>query len=99
MNYGIAEVKARFSEIAGYVALGQEVVITRHGKPCYRLVPYVEAANHASPQQTQPKLTEVKQGPKSIEELMAFFRHMQAQSIPYTDTPNFVATLRERNEL
>ena len=38
MQYGIAQAKARLSELTHLVDAGQEVVITKHGRPGYRLV-------------------------------------------------------------
>lgn len=38
-TYGIAEAKARFSELIDRAARGEEVVIARHGKPAVRLAP------------------------------------------------------------
>lgn len=39
--YGIAEAKARLSHLIDQVARGEEVTITRHGKPVVRLLPIV----------------------------------------------------------
>ena len=38
-TYGIREFKARISEILRSVEEGEEVIITRRGKPCGRLTP------------------------------------------------------------
>ena len=38
-TYSIREFKARVSEILRAVDNGEEVIITRHGKPCGRLTP------------------------------------------------------------
>lgn len=38
MHYGLAQAKARLSELTHLVDAGQEVVITKHGRPGYRLV-------------------------------------------------------------
>lgn len=38
MQYGLAQAKARLSELTHLVDAGQEVVIARHGRPGYRLV-------------------------------------------------------------
>jgi len=41
---GIFEVKNKLSEVCEDVAVGGEsLVVTRHGKPLVRIVPYVEA--------------------------------------------------------
>lgn len=39
--YGIAEAKAKFSELIDRAARGEEVVIARHGKPVVQLNPPV----------------------------------------------------------
>ena len=41
-TYGVREFKAKVSEILRDLDNGEEVIITRHGKPCARLAP-VEA--------------------------------------------------------
>ena len=38
-TYGVREFKARVSEILGRLDSGDEVIITRRGKPCGRLTP------------------------------------------------------------
>jgi prevent-host-death family protein len=38
-RYNLAEAKARFSELVARAAAGEEVEITRHGKPAARLSP------------------------------------------------------------
>ncbi len=38
MNIGIAEAKAKLSELVERAAKGEEIVIERHGKPVARLV-------------------------------------------------------------
>jgi prevent-host-death family protein len=39
----IAEVKARLSEIGERVAKGEEITVTRYGKPFFRIVPLKQA--------------------------------------------------------
>ena len=41
-TYGIREFKARVSEILHHLDDGDEIIITRHGRPCAKLV-HVEA--------------------------------------------------------
>lgn len=38
-SYGIAEAKAQFSDLIERAARGEEVVVTRHGKPMVRFMP------------------------------------------------------------
>ncbi len=44
-TYGISEFKARFSEIISSLSNGEEVIITRRGKPCARLSAVHNAAD------------------------------------------------------
>ena len=39
MQYGLAQAKARLSELTHLVDAGEDVVIAKHGRPSYRLVP------------------------------------------------------------
>ena len=43
-TYSVREAKARFSEILRGLEAGDEAIITRHGKPCGRLIP-IDAAD------------------------------------------------------
>jgi prevent-host-death family protein len=43
MHVGIAEAKAKLSELVAKAERGEEVVIERHGKPVARLVPELPA--------------------------------------------------------
>lgn len=38
MQYGLAQAKARLSELTSLVDLGEEVVIAKHGRPSYKLI-------------------------------------------------------------
>ena len=42
----ITEARARFSEIVDQVSRGEEIIITRMGRPIARLTRYEEAASH-----------------------------------------------------
>lgn len=48
MEVSVAQIKARFTEIAKRADAGENVVITSRGKPAYRLLPIVKT------QQRQP---------------------------------------------
>lgn len=39
MQIGVAQAKARLSELTALVDAGHEVVIAKHGRPSYRLLP------------------------------------------------------------
>lgn len=39
MNISIAEAKAKFSELVKRAEAGEEIIVTRHGKPVARVMP------------------------------------------------------------
>ena len=47
-TYSVREFKARVSEILRGLEEGEEVIITRRGKPCGRLVPMRSAAQESA---------------------------------------------------
>lgn len=51
-TYGVREFKARLSEILRELDDGDEVIITRHGKPCGRLTTVPEPAEQKPPLST-----------------------------------------------
>jgi len=59
-TYGVREFKARLSEILSGLEEGDEVIITRHGKPCARLT--------AAPKPDDEK--------RSLSTLRGMFAHM-----------------------
>ena len=44
MQYGLAQAKARLSELTHLADAGEEVIIAKHGRPSYRLVPITHSA-------------------------------------------------------
>ena len=66
-TYGIGEFKARLSEILRALEEGEEIVITRRGKPCAKLtLPAPAEANGAAPEEKPfPKL-QPGQSPEGI---------------------------------
>jgi prevent-host-death family protein len=40
LTYNLTDAKARFSEVVDRVADGDEIVVTRMGKPVARIIPY-----------------------------------------------------------
>lgn len=48
-TYGVAEAKARFSELIDRARRGETVVILRHGKPAIRFTPETAAAQETAP--------------------------------------------------
>ncbi len=52
-NYGVAEAKAKFSELIDRAQQGETIVILRHGKPVIRFTPEPAAEEQ---QNTAPKV-------------------------------------------
>lgn len=63
MQLGIAQAKARLSELTALVDAGHEVVIAKHGRPSYRLLPVVGGAgqNQALPEAAPGGLDDMAQ--------------------------------------
>jgi prevent-host-death family protein len=66
-NVAIFEAKARFSELLAAVQSGEEVSITKHGKPVVRMVavPPDDASNQARQEEVQAafrRLAELREG-------------------------------------
>ena len=68
-TYGIREFKARASEILRNVEEGEEVIITRRGKPCGKLT-------SVSPSEENPALTALREKYSSLPDLD--FEELQA---------------------
>ena len=49
MEISVAQIKAKFSEIAAYADAGEDVIITNRGKPVYRLTPIVTTVDKKRP--------------------------------------------------
>ena len=88
MQYGLAQAKARLSELTHLVDAGEEVVIAKHGRPGYRLVAVsaVQAAVSASSAVERPAT-----GLDDMAKVLAGFR--SKSRLP--PEPNFVAQWRE----
>jgi prevent-host-death family protein len=82
--YGIAQAKARFSELTHLVDAGQDVIIAKHGKPSYRLV----RANAAKP---TPKPSQAKQ---TLADMADFLQNIRSKSNLNPMYANFVAQWR-----
>ena len=88
MQYGLAQAKARLSELTHLVDAGQEVVIAKHGRPGYRLVA-------VSALQAQYSATrESEKPPSSLDDMTDLLTNLRSKSrLP--QEPNFVARWRE----
>jgi len=88
MQYGLAQAKARLSELTHLVDAGQEVVIARHGKPGYRLV-----AVSAPPAQSAVDTTFDKP-PSSLDDMAGLLASLRSKTRAPPE-PNFVAQWRD----
>ena len=83
-DLGVAEAKARFSELIERVARGERIVVTRRGKPAVALVP----ADQATPRPARPvglaagagALADWDELPKVVEDIYA--ARLQAKDRP-----------------
>jgi prevent-host-death family protein len=66
MQYGLAQAKARLSELASLVDSGEEVIIAKHGRPSYRLISIQSTSAHGLP------LVEKTPGPSSLRDMASF---------------------------
>ena len=88
MQYGLAQAKARLSELTHLVDAGEEVVIAKHGKPGYRLVAVSKspASNVAESATEKP--------PSSLDDMADMLSELRSKTRAPQE-PNFVAQWRE----
>ena len=63
MNVGVFEAKNRLSELMERAAQGEEVVITKHGRPAVRLTPVRRAM---TPEQIEDLMTRVREAREKL---------------------------------
>lgn len=56
MSMSIAEAKSQFSAVVERAAAGEEVTITKHGKPVVKIVPVVAVPDHERVRQAFEKM-------------------------------------------
>ena len=88
MQYGLAQAKARLSELTHLVDAGQEVVIAKHGRPGYRLV----AVSALQAQTLVGSGSETP--PKSLDDMADILAGFRSKSRAPLE-PSFVAQWRE----
>ena len=88
MQYGLAQAKARLSELTHLVDAGQEVVIAKHGRPGYRLV----AVSTPPVQSAIDSATE--KPPSSLDDMAGLLAELRSKTRAPQE-PNFVAQWRE----
>lgn len=88
MQYGLAQAKARLSELTHLVDAGQEVVIAKHGRPGYRLV----AVSMHQAQSSGDGFAE--KPPSSLDDMADLLASLRSKSrLP--KEPDFVAQWRD----
>ena len=88
MQYGLAQAKARLSELTHLVDAGHEVLIVKHGRPGYRLV----AVSKHQVQSSGEEFAEMPSG--SLDDMAVLLAGLRSKSrLP--KEPDFVAQWRE----
>lgn len=89
MQYGLAQAKARLSELTSLVDSGEEVVIAKHGRPSYKLI--LVSGAQAEGSQT----VAASQVPTGLGEMAGFVAQMRGKSRAPASVENFVAEWRQ----
>jgi antitoxin (DNA-binding transcriptional repressor) of toxin-antitoxin stability system len=89
MQYGLAQAKARLSELTSLVDSGEEVVIAKHGRPSYKLI-LVSGAQAEGLQ-----VTSSNQVPTGLGDMAGFVAQTRGKSRPTAGAENFVAQWRQ----
>jgi prevent-host-death family protein len=89
MQYGLAQAKARLSELTSLVDSGEEVVIAKHGRPSYKLV----LVSSAQPDDSAARVT--GKAPIGLGDMAVFIAQTLGKSRAPAGTENFVAKWRQ----
>jgi prevent-host-death family protein len=89
MQYGLAQAKARLSELASLVDSGEEVVIAKHGRPSYKLI--LVSAAQADGAQTAA----ASHAPTGLGDIAGFVAQTRGKSRAPASAENFVAQWRQ----
>jgi antitoxin (DNA-binding transcriptional repressor) of toxin-antitoxin stability system len=89
MQYGLAQAKARLSELTSLVDSGEEVVIAKHGRPSYKLI-LVPGA-----QADGVQVTLLSYVPTGLGDMAGFVAQTRGKSRLPTGAENFVAEWRQ----
>jgi antitoxin (DNA-binding transcriptional repressor) of toxin-antitoxin stability system len=87
MQYGLAQAKARLSELTSLVDSGEEVVIAKHGRPSYKLI-LVSGAQAEG-------VTLSNHVPTGLGDMTGFVAQTRAKSRAPVNIENFVADWRQ----
>ena len=89
MQYGLAQAKARLSELTSLVDSGEEVIIAKHGRPSYKLIAVSGAQADSVQGPTSNPL------PISLGDMADFVLQTRGKSRAPATAKNFVAELRQ----
>jgi antitoxin (DNA-binding transcriptional repressor) of toxin-antitoxin stability system len=89
MQFGLAQAKARLSELTSLVDAGEEVVIAKHGRPSYKLVLASSVVPNFS------STTPASHNPTDLGEMNAFIEQIRNESISPESAQSFVAKWRQ----
>ena len=89
MQYGLAQAKARLSELTCLVDSGEEVVIAKHGRPSYKLVLV------SSAQSDDWAATVTGKAPVGLGDMAGFIAQTLGKSRAPAGAENFVAEWRQ----
>jgi antitoxin (DNA-binding transcriptional repressor) of toxin-antitoxin stability system len=89
MQYGLAQAKARLSELTSLVDSGEEVVIAKHGRPSYKLilVSGAQADGH--------QVVTASQVPTGLGDMASFVAQTRGKSRAPASAESFVAQWRQ----
>jgi prevent-host-death family protein len=88
-QYGLAQAKARLSELTSLVDSGEEVVIAKHGRPSYKLIAIQTTPAHGLPS------AEKAPGPSSLNDMASFISQTRRLTRAPASSENFVEALRK----
>jgi antitoxin (DNA-binding transcriptional repressor) of toxin-antitoxin stability system len=89
MQFGIAQAKARLSELTSLVDAGEEVVIAKHGRPGYKLVAL--SVGHSIGSASSFK----GPAPIGLQDLADYIAKIRAMTKAPKSAENFVAQWRQ----
>jgi antitoxin (DNA-binding transcriptional repressor) of toxin-antitoxin stability system len=89
MQYGLAQAKARLSELTSLVDSGEEVVIAKHGRPSYKLI--LVSGAQADGSQTAAN----SQAPTGLGDMASFVAQTRGKSRAPASAESFVAQWRQ----
>lgn len=88
MQIGVAQAKARLSELTALVDAGHEVVIAKHGRPSYRLMPVAGAGGQAGASEAVPQ---------GLGDMVSLLTQTRGKTRPPKTRGSFVAQMRRQD--